>query len=80
MKKIILTIVTALAFIGLFAQNPDGSMPIWWTAGCIVVLYISFRGLSKILDREEIRDKFENGDEVLRLIDDLDLERTDTSE
>jgi len=80
MKKIILTLIAAVAFIGLFATNTDGSLPVYWTAGCIAALYLALRGLSKILDREEIRNKFENGDEVLHLIDDLGLERTDASD
>lgn len=52
MKKILFTIVAALAFIGLFAEKADGSMPVFWTLLCLAALYLAARGLQKIFDRK----------------------------
>lgn len=71
--KAIYTIIAALAFIGLFVEKADGSMPVYWTFGCLAALYLAARGLQKIFDKEDSKH-FSNQDEVDALIRDLDLE------
>ena len=73
MKKSILTIIAAIAFIGLFAEKADRSMPVVWTLGCLAALYLAARGLQKSFDKEDSKH-FSNQDEVDALIRDLDLE------
>ena len=53
MKKIITTILAAVAFIGLFAEKADGSMPVFWTFGCIAVLALCLRRLDRKSSKPE---------------------------
>ena len=53
MKKTLTTILAAVAFIGLFAEKADGSMPVLWTFGCIAVLAICARSLERQLSKEK---------------------------
>ena len=71
--KVIYTIIAAAAFIGLFAEKADGSMPFVWTLGCLAVLYFAVRGLQRIFDKED-KKSFSNQGEIDALIRDLDLE------
>ena len=41
--KAICTILGSLAFIGIFAERADGSLPIWWTLLCLVILFLCGR-------------------------------------
>ena len=53
MKKAATTIIAVLAFIGLFAEKADGSMPVLWAFGCIAVLALCARSLDHQLSERK---------------------------
>lgn len=74
MVKILSALFAVASFVGLFAQNPDGSMPVFWTFGCIAVFAISLRILERQFDKEDQISQMSNSRQIRKLIDDLDLE------
>ena len=56
MNKLIdicISVIAAIAFIGLFAENTDGSLPVIWTFSCIGVLALCLKHLDRKLSKTE---------------------------
>lgn len=59
MKKILSTILGLVCIFALFlgcAENPDGSVNLLWTLGCLAVAFLSGWALNKMLPAEEKKE------------------------
>lgn len=46
--KVILMVITCLAFIGMFAEGKDGGICLPWTIGCVTAFFLSATILDKM--------------------------------